>query len=77
MTAREISEACGEHQRASHWARSKLRAMARHGLVRIVGSTLQNAHTWTITDHGRAVVVALKRGAGTTEYEEALVLRQG
>jgi hypothetical protein len=55
MTAREIATACGEHQRTSRWANKTLRDMARLGLVRPVGSTLQNARTWAITDAGRAV----------------------
>jgi hypothetical protein len=67
MTAREISEACGKHHRTPGWLRSNLRVMARHGLVRVVGTTLPNAHTWAITELGRAAIGIQAQRAGTNE----------
>ncbi len=54
-TAREVAEMCGEHRRASDWARGLLVYLRRLGFAETTGGVgAFNAACWRITDAGRA-----------------------
>ncbi len=58
--AREVAQGCGEHSRASDWARASLQDLRKRGLVELAGHAMSGARTWRITSAGREALGAHK-----------------